>query len=101
MSENPGFPPRFSAYHYAAITFQRQTSKSIQLDPVHAAINFTDRNNWQSKYQTHEGKINLQGDKSLTQSTKKHRSGAFSDNFVQPALLLQFFLSKEVRNQGG
>jgi len=40
-------------------TLLRQTSKSIQLDPFCAAINFVDRNNWQLKYQTREGKINL------------------------------------------
>lgn len=38
---------------------QRQTSKSIQLDPFRATINFVDRNNCQLKYQTTGGKINL------------------------------------------
>ncbi|MCT2386519.1 hypothetical protein [Erwinia pyrifoliae] len=50
----------------------RQTDKSIQPNPFCVSINFSDRINCQLKYQTIEGKINLQGAKSLTYSTKKH-----------------------------
>lgn len=77
MRKNAVFPSTFPFTIMPLFRFVRQTSKSIQLDPVHAAINFTDRNNWQLKYQTLVGKINLQGGKSLTHSTKKHPVGCF------------------------
>ncbi|WP_158612810.1 hypothetical protein [Erwinia sp. JUb26] len=71
--------PHFIMPLFAAV---RQTSKTIQHDPGHAAINFTDQNNWQLKYQTLEGKSNLQDGKSLTDSTKKHPIGCFFEQIT-------------------
>jgi hypothetical protein len=45
------------------VTLFRQISKSIQLDPVQAAINFVVRNNCMLKYQSHYPESTLMGGK--------------------------------------
>ncbi len=77
----------------------RQTSKSIQLDPFHGAINFVVRNNWKLRYQTPRGKSNRQGCKTLTCSTKKHPNGCFFRKFAFRILLLQLFLGEKIGKQ--